>query len=461
VWFSITTPKGNSELFAMRSQMNGSHGEYTESDDTASNQSDRQWMMREAAHARHNQHFKNLGSKHGNGKGRVRNQLEGVVPAIITQGMKGAEGDKLDANLNAILNYRKSANAADHVADLAYLSETMKLNFAEQKALRDQKIQTDHLENAARRIASDLDKMHACTDASQEIELECRKNAVLIECLLDCDEDIILARKAKIAALVKFNRETFADRSAIADDEYRIADITKNGAPKSSTKIRDAPVFQKLQNLDEDVAIGGDEYPVLNIAAKDRQKLRSLNVPLITGPLFIESERITWGKWFGRGLLRPFYQEKVEGVFHREHREYNLEINAGVESLSNTKLLLFSDTTLHSDMLDHYRFLGFQSKWISTLFQDSSWLTVNKFDRYRIVTVHPHVYHAALTKGLGREISKNFLQQVTRDLSEYLDYLPADMYSSSVAAGIQAASMINYTSGVTAAGKSGVDSVNP
>lgn len=470
LWVSPTSsPEHPGQLFTAAKSLNGSHGEWTASDDTSAcnfSALNRTEILAEASRNRRKQPHIALGNKHGPGK--TVKELDVVQQLVQGKALK-KNGEDLSSTLNTILSYRKAACITDHTTELVHLRSTLDLALSEQRS--------NHQINLEASIASDLNQrqqeilelQHSTSGEVCALKFESMKDEALRLLSLETDEDVLTARKAKIAALVKFNRETLADRTAIAEDDYRMADLAKNGPHKSESKIKAPPKFEKLDvvEVDQGWEVPITHYPNLNVNASNKAKLRALNVELQEGPLFLQSERESWGKWFGRAALQPFYKMKVNvsapdvQLITMVHKDYNMEMTTGVGLLQETKLLKWSDTALHHDLRDHYKFCGFQSSWITTLFQDASWLTVNHFDRYRIVRVHPHIYHAAMVKALGRAVNKNFLDQVTRDLSEYLDYVEPDLYSASVAAGVQSASMINYTSGVSAQGKVGIDTIAP
>jgi hypothetical protein len=175
-------------------------------------------------------------------------------------------------------------------------------------------------------------------------------------------------------------------------------------------------------------------------------------VPMRFVQVFYREEDAGLFKRLARIVLKPFYTKYVGSEYDNLFRRH------GVSGYPDSEhgLSFFDDKFYHNNqlfrafnlaesqsLLVNYRFLGFEWSAIRNLFVSSNdYCAKNKLNRSRLTLVHPGLYMAAHLKALGRPATDVLKNQIIGDLSEWLEYIPSDLFCESITAGIQAADIL-------------------
>lgn len=267
--------------------------------------------------------------------------------------------------------------------------------------------------------------------------------------------------------LLTRTREARNDIAALRNEEATILEFGRTGADKEkkkpfSTFVRYTPVQQ--DDLFINVDIWSRLIPRLNHEHPDRVFLETCKMPYQVYPLFMKIEKKSFLSRFGKLILSPFIRGHDHELYNMDKpghqpirrgldnyqqplEDFNKHLTADDKFLDEPKFLSKYDPKNYTRINSNYKIFGFECDMIRNLFEDENWLTMNGFNAYNNVVVHPFLLQQAFSLGIGCSSDVTNFNAAIRDLKvRWIEMLPPDTFHDTVSVAFQMTNSLYYRS---------------
>lgn len=452
-----------------KSQLNGSNGEWTNSDDVVgSNVNDeRKRMFREAETSKHKKDpgtskkgmkridvGKELQNKNKNNKGKndckqnekkaikstncavvTSENIEFVVePDKFASYVKAFDSELVDnhrvnGKVSTIVNYSHPI-IGDHLTNemLAKDEFDMKSEVSKMKKYTDK----DYKEYTT-------NKLNFEKEVLDQQSLEEKKRS-----LIEYGEGLYDLKAEELKMKHMFLCETKKLREDIADMQFREANILECGYEKvKEINLVEDKYSLYMPAIREFIADNFNDIDVRKVFPKTNEKLSpeirsKLTVPLMNVALFVKEKEESFFQWIARKTLGLFYKTVEKGIDSYRTVDINM-CDTNTSLFSSGRITSISDLDKMQRVMAHFRFLGFESQFVRDIFMGKNdFISHYGFTHYKFHRVHPALYQNVFRKHYGKKANINLLDQVCRDESEWLNYIQADVYHLTIACAMQA-----------------------
>jgi len=183
--------------------------------------------------------------------------------------------------------------------------------------------------------------------------------------------------------------------------------------------------------------------------ASDKQKLDLLG-ELVQAPYFVTNETRSLFRKIMAAFASPFYRhwdkrsDKTDWYTGESRIKFMPDIVA--HDLQDSRLNKYADRTNINSLLSNYRFIGFESSFIRSLFTNGlGYFERRNFDAWMVLLVHPLIVQRARNMVGARDKQLNSINNIKNELKkEFGKLLPYQVISDSVLVGCQQADAVDY-----------------
>lgn len=454
-------------LFVAVSQLNGFNGEWTGSDDLAARI---QQVRDNAQRMRVAQNKRPTGARAGNGgygpplpqharppdqkAAKGGGSLTLREPCVVenVQGISFVAqdalltGEQVSIAAKNVSSYEREVNS-DYVQNAAH-----HLGVAGQKEaahqVREDVAQYQQLMRDIARSNIKASPMWVASQVGEKVASRCIDN------LVEADPMVVQTQVQALLAKRAYLRQTQDARLEIAQLEFEEAQIREMGEDKKKDYVMVATRYVKHVK-DENgrmVAVpNGIECRALNVcpvASDASQEVKEqLSVPLVPVPYYVKAPNRGFWNWFFGGMFSVCYRWHYD----RERKVWRTANHAEVfyppelENLRSVYLNEAVDNATMRNLLDNYRFLGWQSSWVAAWYNNGlGYFETRGLTAAVCYKVHPAIVEMARNEAQGCTVSDAFTKQQLKDLKKYEEWVPPDVVAQSIAVGLQQRDALEY-----------------